>query len=269
KTHAKTILVVREEPDGIRTYCHIGTGNYHATTARLYTDLGLFTASSDYTEELAHFFNYLTGRSAKTDYQTLLVAPINMRERFYKMIKREIEHQQAGRPAHIVAKVNSLSDEGICEALYRASEKGVPVELIVRGLCCLRAQQPGLSDNIRVTSVVGRLLEHSRIFYFRNGADSPLDGEFYLGSADWMKRNLDHRVEIAAPIKTTLLREKCWEILDIIRHDETQAWDMQSDGSYRRRCGGNLSLGTHEFLMQKTKKNTRSGQRRKAKPPED
>jgi len=162
KTHAKTILVVREDADGLRTYAHIGTGNYHATTAKLYTDLGLFTSDRSYTDELTHFFNFLTGRSQKTDYQTLLVAPINMRERFLSMIQREIEHARQGLPGHIIAKVNSFQDKQIGEALYEASAAGVRTELFVRGFCTLRPGVANLSENIRVISVVGRLLEHSR-----------------------------------------------------------------------------------------------------------
>ncbi|MFA7237173.1 MAG: polyphosphate kinase 1, partial [Phycisphaeraceae bacterium] len=201
KTHTKTTLIVRQETEGLRCYAHIGTGNYHAGTAKLYTDLGYFTCKSEITEDLAQMFNYLTGRSLKRDYKKLLVAPVNMEQRFCEMIERAIANQKAGRPAHIIAKMNSLEHRGICRMLYRASNAGVRIDLIVRGFCCLRPGVKGLSENIRVTSVIGRYLEHSRIFYFRGGAADPIDGEYYIGSADWMYRNLLARVEAITPIE--------------------------------------------------------------------
>ncbi len=254
KTHTKTALVVRQDPDGIRCYAHIGTGNYNSQTARLYTDLGLFTCDGDITGELVEMFHYLTGRSLKRDYTHLLVAPVNMRERFHAMINREIEHAQAGRPARIIAKMNSLEERKTIRLLYEASRAGVQIDLIVRGFCCLRPGVPGMSDNIRVTSVIGRFLEHSRIFYFRNGAAEEAAGEFYIGSADWMYRNLLARVEVCVPIRVRPLRDRLWEILQIMLADRRQAWDMHTDGSYTQRTGATDSdIGTQAFLMQLTR----------------
>lgn len=251
KTHTKTVLVVRREGQALRCYAHIGTGNYHVGTSRLYTDVGLFTADAAITEELVDLFHFLTGRSLKRDYAKLLVAPLNMRERFTAMIDREIEHRRAGRPCGIVAKMNSLEDLGICAALYRASGEGVPVDLIVRGFCCLRPGVPGLSENIRVISIVGRFLEHARLFHFRNGCENPAEGEFYFGSADWMYRNLSNRVEAIVPVEEKSLREKCWEILRVQLADERQAWDMKPDGTYVQRTpqGPEAQIGCHEQFM--------------------
>lgn len=254
KIHAKTLLIVRKELEGIRCYAHLATGNYHAKTANLYTDVGLFTSKSEYTSELVHFFNYLTGRSLKDDYQTLLVAPLNMNERFISMIRREIEHKKAGRPARIVAKMNSLEDRFIIQSLYEASQAGVQIDLLVRGICCLRPGVKGLSENIRVVSVVGRLLEHSRIYFFQNGAKDPLEGDFYIGSADWMGRNLHRRVEVIAPVSEKLGHKMCWEIMEVLLNDNRQAWDMQSDGTYvRRRSCDTEAVGPHETLMRLAK----------------
>ncbi|MHB1157596.1 MAG: polyphosphate kinase 1 [Phycisphaerales bacterium] len=258
KTHTKTTLIVRQETEGLRCYAHIGTGNYHAGTAKLYTDLGYFTCKSEITEDLAQMFNYLTGRSLKRDYKKLLVAPVNMEQRFCEMIERAIANQKAGRPAHIIAKMNSLEHRGICRMLYRASNTGVRIDLIVRGFCCLRPGVKGLSENIRVTSVIGRYLEHSRIFYFRGGAADPIDGEYYIGSADWMYRNLLARVEAITPIEGRALKERLWEILQIMLNDHRQAWEMRSDGSYVQRqpkldSDEDADIGTHAALMRLTK----------------
>jgi len=252
KTHSKTVLVVRREGAGLRSYAHIGTGNYHVGTSRLYTDIGLFTCNPAITEELTDLFHFLTGRSLKRDYAKLLVAPVNMRERFVAMIDREIENRRAGKPCGIVAKMNSLEDLRICKALYRASGEGVPIDLIVRGFCCLRPGVPGLSENIRVTSIIGRFLEHARLFHFRNGCENPAEGEFYIGSADWMYRNLSNRVEAIVPVEEAAHREKCWEILRIQLNDQRQAWDMQPDGSYVQRTPIDPAthLGSHEQFMQ-------------------
>lgn len=251
KTHTKMAVVVRREADGLHSYAHIGTGNYHTGTASLYTDLGLFTSDPNITGEILQLFNHLTGRSLQKDYRNLLVAPLNMKDRFYEMIDREIAHVQAGRSGHIVAKMNSLEHRGICRALYRASAAGVSVDLIVRGFCCLRPGVPGLSENIRVLSVIGRFLEHSRLFHFRNGCENPIDGEFYIGSADWMHRNLLARVEAITPIEQRSLREQCWRILTVMLEDRRQAWDMQPDGSYILRTPDDpeRDLGTHETLL--------------------
>ena len=261
KTHAKAALVVRQEPDGVRCYVHVGTGNYHAQTARTYTDLSLLTCKSDFTEDVVELFNYLTGRSLKREYRKLLVAPLGMRDRFLAMIEREAEHAQAGRPAQIIVKCNALEERTICRALYRASQAGVKIDLIIRGFCCLRPGVAGVSENIRVLSVIGRFLEHSRLIYFRNGNADPLLGDFYFGSADWMYRNLLARVEISAPIEDRPLREMVWTIFQVMLHDRRQAWDMQPDGSYIQRrppasadpAAGIAAkaemLGTHQVLM--------------------
>jgi polyphosphate kinase len=256
KTHTKTTLVVRQDPDAIRCYAHVGTGNYHPGTAKLYTDLGLLTCDPEITRDLVELFHYLTGRSLKRDYRKLLVAPVNMQDRFLEMIQREIENKRAGKPAHVVAKINSLEDRKIIRALYAASEAGVPVDLIVRGFSTLRPGVAGLSENIRVISVIGRFLEHSRIFYFRSGASDPINGAFSIGSADWMYRNLLARVEAVVPIEPRPLRERLWEVLQVMLNDRRQAWDMRPDGSYVQRMPGDdpaTQLGTQQTLMNLTK----------------
>jgi len=235
KTHTKGALVVRREGGKVRCYAHLGTGNYHSGTARLYDDVGLFTCRSEITDDVVELFHYLTGRSLKRTYRKLLIAPVNMKERFMELIDREIAHAQAGRDAHIIAKMNSLEEYDICQALYRASAAGVSIDLIVRGFCCLRPAAPHLSDSIRVISVIGRFLEHSRIFYFRNAAEDARDGEYYIGSADWMYRNLANRVEMITPVEHRPARLRLWEILQTLLADQRQAWDMQSDGSYVQR----------------------------------
>jgi polyphosphate kinase len=250
KTHTKMVLVVRQDTDRIRCYAHIGTGNYHTQTAKLYTDLGLLTSNPQITAELVELFHYLTGRSLKQDYTKLLVAPVNMRQRFMQMIEREIENKKAGRPAAIIAKMNSLEDRRIIKALYGASQAGVPIDLIVRGFCCLRPGVSGLSDNIRVISIIGRYLEHSRIYYFRNGQPDPTDGEIYIGSADWMYRNLGTRVEVVTPIDDRTHKARCREILQVCLSDHRQAWDMQPDGSYvQRQPRDSSDVGTQQALM--------------------
>jgi len=259
KTHTKTALIVREEDGRAQCYAHIGTGNYHYHTARLYTDLGILTCKPDLTRDVARLFNFLTGRNHTSDYAKLLVAPGNMKPRFLHMIEREVEHHRAGRPARIVAKLNQLEDRDICNSLYGASGAGLRVDLIVRGFCILRPGVPGLSENIRVISVIGRYLEHSRIFYFRNGAEDEIDGEFYIGSADWMHRNLESRVEAVTPIEERPLRRELWNILDIHLNDRRSAWDMQSDGSYvQRRPEQDDSraenVGSHRALMDRARR---------------
>ena len=256
KTHAKTILVVRQESDGIVSYAHIGTGNYHAQTSKAYTDLGLFTCRKDITSDIVDLFHFLTGRSLKRDYNKILVAPINMKERFLALIDREIELSKAGKPSGIRIKINSFEDQQLTRAIYRASQAGVPIELLVRGFCVLVPGVAGLSDNVKVVSVVGRFLEHSRIFYFRGGAEDPLDGEFYIGSADWMYRNLHSRVEVITPVEERTLKEKCWEVFQLMLADTRQAWEMKSDGTYfRREEGGSADgpVGSQAKLMQLTK----------------
>ncbi|MCX7978446.1 MAG: polyphosphate kinase 1 [Bdellovibrionaceae bacterium] len=251
KTHAKTALVVRQEAEGIRCYVHLGTGNYNSATARFYTDMGLLTCNEEIAHEVVEFFHFLTGRSLKKDYKHLLVAPLTMFAKFKAMVEREGEHAKAGRPARIIAKFNNMEENDIALALYEASQKGCPIDLIVRGFCCLRPGVKGLSENIRVMSVIGRFLEHSRIFYFRNGAKDPLDGEFYIGSVDWMYRNLHSRVETVVPVLDRHAREKIWETLQFCLNDRRQTWDMDSEGRYTQRTGGDV--GIHERLSQLTR----------------
>jgi len=273
KTHTKTTLIVRREADGVCCYAHVGTGNYHVQTARLYTDLGLLTADPTLTSDLVELFNHLTGRSIPRPFGSLLVAPLNMKERFLQLIEREVDNRAAGLPAAIVAKMNSLEDRDVIRALYRASAAGVPADLIVRGFCCLRPGVPGLSENIRVTSVIGRFLEHSRIFHFRNGAEDPVDGDFYFGSADWMYRNLLARVEAVTPVRLRGHRQKCWEILQILLADRRQAWDMQPDGSYELRRPaaedeGPAREGSHQTLMDLTRQRCAGGREQPLATPE-
>ncbi|MBX2988920.1 MAG: polyphosphate kinase 1 [Bdellovibrionaceae bacterium] len=251
KTHAKMALVVRQEADGIRCYAHAGTGNYNVQTSRFYTDLGLLTSREEITGEIVEFFHYLTGRSLKKDYQNLLIAPVNMFRRFKEMVEREAAHAKAGRPAQIIAKCNNMEENDIALSLYEASRAGVGIDLIVRGFACVRPGVPGLSERLRVISVIGRFLEHSRIFYFRNGAADPLDGEFFIGSADWMYRNLHARVESVVPIWDRALREKLWEILQLTLKDQRQTWDMHADGGYTQRKSA--ETGLHNQLIQLTK----------------
>jgi polyphosphate kinase len=257
KIHAKVALVVRQESEGLRAYCHIGTGNYNQKTARLYEDLGLFTCDPEMTGDVVQLFHYLTGRAQAPKFQKLLVAPWNMRDRFIALIRREVEHHKAGRPARIVAKMNQLEDEQMCEALVSASRQGLPIDLVVRGFCCLRPGVPGQTETIRVRSIIGRFLEHARIFYFANGASDPRNGDFYIGSADWMERNLSWRVEVVAPVVSPALRQRLWEILDINLNDCRQAWIMTAYGDYRRLepepdASGVAVDGTHATLMRLT-----------------
>lgn len=254
KTHCKTTLVLRREGGGIVSYAHIGTGNYNPVTSRVYTDIGLLTANKKITEDLVQLFHLLTGRSFKRNFKTLLVAPVNMKEKYLEMIEREKRFAENGKPARIVVKCNSLEDKEIIESLYEASQLGVQVDLIVRGFCTLRPGVAGMSDRIRVISVIGRFLEHSRIFYFQNGEEKTIDGEFYIGSADWMHRNLHTRVEVAAPILDRKIKRRIWEILNASLSDYRQAWEMNASGKYKQRLadGPVGEVGTHERLMQLT-----------------
>ena len=231
KTHSKTALVVRKEGDSIRRYLHLATGNYNPATAQTYTDLGLFTCDEDMGADATDLFNYLTGYSAKKDYRKFLVAPINLRSGIESLIRREIDRQQQGEHAQIIFKVNSLIDKPMIRLLYKASQAGVRVDLIVRGMCCLRPGVPGLSENIRVISIVGRFLEHSRIYYFCNGGNE----QIYLGSADLMPRNLDRRVEILFPVENAkLIRQLRDQVLAVYLADNVKARQMQADGTYLR-----------------------------------
>lgn len=257
KIHAKVALVVRQESDGLRCYCHIGTGNYNQKTARLYEDLGLFTCDPEITADVVQLFHYLTGRARAPKFNRLLVAPWNMRDRFIELIRREVEHHKAGRPARVIAKMNQLEDPQMCEALVSASRQGLPIDLVVRGFCCLRPGVPGQTETIRVRSIIGRFLEHARIFYFANGASDPRNGDFYIGSADWMERNLSWRVEVVVPVIAPALRQRLWEILEINLNDSRQAWIMTTSGDYQRLepdpdASGPAADGTHATLMHMT-----------------
>jgi len=234
KTHTKTTLVVREEDDGVELYSHVGTGNYHSETAKHYEDLGLLTADPDIGQDLVKLFNYFTGHSLHEEYRELLIAPGNMRDQFVDLIRREADHAREGRDARIVAKINRLEDPEIVEELYRASCAGVDIDLIVRDICRLRPGLADVSENIDVVSIVGRFLEHSRVFYFHDdGAD-----RYYIGSADWMERNLDNRVEAVTPIHDPRLQERLREILEVCLADNRNCWEMQSDGTYTQRSPG-------------------------------
>jgi polyphosphate kinase len=258
KTHTKLALVVRREGDGLRSYAHIGTGNYHVKTARMYTDFGLFTCDPAITREVVNLFHHLTGYSREPEFERLLVAPINMRERFIELIQREAEHARAGRPARIVVKINQLEDLPVCQALSDASQAGVQVDLIIRGFCCLKPGIAGWTENIRVRSIIGRFLEHARVFHFANGEADPLSGDFYIGSADWMDRNLSRRIEAVTPVMVRALRERVWEVLQVQLEDRRNAWQMQPDGSYARlhaeKGASEVALeGSHVTLMKRTR----------------
>lgn len=228
KTHSKITLVVRKEEDEIRRYVHLGTGNYNDSTAKLYTDMGMFTSKTRYGEDATAVFNMLSGYSEPLVWNKLSLAPLWLRSKFLSLIEREKEHAKNGRPARIIAKMNSLCDPGIIEALYDASEAGVEIDLIVRGICCLRAGIKGLSEHIRVRSIVGTFLEHSRIFYFENNGNA----EYYMGSADWMPRNLDKRVEILFPVEDPILQEEIYHILHMQLSDTKKAHLLMPDGHY-------------------------------------
>lgn len=247
KTHTKIVLVVRKEKDKIRRYVHIGTGNYNPKTAKIYTDIGLITCQEDLGADLTDLFNFLTGYSKQKAFRKLLVAPVTMRDRMIKMIEREAENASNGGSGRIIAKMNSVVDTPVIQALYRASQAGVKIDLIVRGTCSLRPGVEGVSDNIRVISIIGRFLEHSRIFYFHNNGKE----EIYIGSADWMGRNLSRRVEAIAPIEDPILVKQLQEILGIMLSDNQQSWKLQSDGTYIRHIcqKGEKELNTHEILM--------------------
>ena len=246
KTHAKATLVVRRDSDGIRRYVHVGTGNYNSKTARLYTDIGLLTASRSVGADITDLFNTLTGFSRQRLYRKVLVAPANMRARFLDLIGREAELARAGKSGRIIAKMNSIVDEQIIEALYDASRAGVEIDLIVRGICCLRPGIKGESENIRVISVIGRFLEHSRVFYFANDSDP----EYYIGSADWMTRNFDRRVEAVVPVDDILLHEKLHSMLTTSLEDNREAWDLGADGGYTQRTPrGDPVRATQEIFL--------------------
>jgi polyphosphate kinase len=231
KTHTKIVLVVRKEKERLRSYVHIGTGNYNSKTSRLYTDIGLLSARPELGQDLVELFNYLTGFSKQQSFRKLLVAPVSLRKGMEQLIRREIEHAQQGRGGSIKAKMNSLVDPGIIALLYEASQAGVTIQLIIRGMCSLYPGLESMSDNISVVSIIGRFLEHSRIFWFNNGGEP----EVFIGSADLMPRNLDRRVEAVVPIEEPELRAQLERLLERYLSDNRGAWDMQPDGSFIQR----------------------------------
>lgn len=247
KTHTKTALVVRREKGQIRRYVHIGTGNYNPKTARIYTDLGLLTCRPEVGADLTDLFNYLTGYSRQRTYRKLLIAPVNLRDRMLALVHREIEHQKQGSQSRIIIKMNTLTEPDMIRALYQASQLGVQIDLIIRGMCCLRPGVKQVSENIRVISIIGNYLEHSRIFYFHNQGQS----EVFIGSADWRSRNFDRRVEAVVPIEDPTIAQQLKEILDIMLADNRQAWELQPDGSYVQLhpASGQPERGTQKVLM--------------------
>ncbi len=254
KTHGKTALVVRKEAGGLRSYAHIGTGNYHVRTARLYADFGLLTCDPAITRDVVNLFHFLTGHSSQPDCTTILVAPSTMRLRLLELIEREIGNKGRGLPARIVAKMNQLEDPEMIEALCQASAAGVSIDLIIRGFCCLRPGVPGHTENIRVRSIIGRFLEHSRVFHFAAGKEDPIEGDYFIGSADWMHRNLTRRVEVVTPVLAAGPKARLWGFLDLCLKDRRQAWVLQPDGQWKQlRPEGTdtnpEALGVHQALM--------------------
>ena len=247
KTHAKCTLVVRRESYGIKRYVHVGTGNYNDSTAKIYTDIGLFTANDQIGADASAFFNLLSGYSDPPIWNKFIVAPLGLREKLIQLIDQEIQGVENGRQGRIIAKMNSLLDREIIIKLYEASTKGVKIDLIVRGICVLRPGIPGVSDNITVRSIVGRFLEHSRIFYFANGGDSSI----FLSSADWMPRNLNERVEVMVPIRDDEHNERIKDILELILKDNQKAHIMKSDGSYRKVERRSKMINSQEKLYDK------------------
>lgn len=250
KTHTKTALVVREEDDSMNLYSHVATGNYHSETAKGYVDLGLLTADRDIGRDLVKLFNFYTGPAIADDFHKLLIAPVTMREEFTEMIRREAEHARQGRSARIVAKMNALEDPEIVRELYLASMAGVDVDLIVRDICRLRPGIDGVSETVSVYSVVGHFLEHSRIYYFENAGDP----EYYVGSADWMTRNLDHRVEAVTPVEDARIRSQLRFVLEVMMADNRKCWEMHTDGTYtqRRPADDEPEWHTQQILMEQT-----------------
>ena len=252
KTHSKITLVVRREENGIRRYVHLATGNYNDSTAKLYTDCGIFTCDERFGEDATAVFNMLSGYSEPKRWNRLIVAPIWMKDRFVKMIEREAQHAKDGEEAHIVAKMNSLCDPAIMAALYYASSCGVKINLLVRGICCLKVGIPGISENIHVRSIVGNFLEHSRIFYFHNGGSD----EIYMGSADWMPRNLDRRVEIVFPVEDEGIKDEIKHVLDLEFRDNVKAHILKPSGLYEKqdKRGKTLINSQMEFCLEATER---------------
>jgi polyphosphate kinase len=252
KTHSKAALVVRREADGIRRYCHLGTGNYNSRTARQYEDLGLLSADPDLAADVGDLFNFLTGYSRNVRYRKLLVAPVGIRSAIVELIEAEAA---AGPEGRIAIKVNGLTDPAVIDALYRASAAGVPIDLVVRGICCLRPGIPGLSDTVRVRSIVDRFLEHSRIYRFGGTGPRPLT--LLLGSSDLMERNLDRRIEVLFPILDTELQARVLEVMDLVLEDDTNAWTLDRDGSWQRverQVGCNAQRRLQELAMERARR---------------
>jgi polyphosphate kinase len=247
KTHCKLCLVVRKESDGVRRYVHVGTGNYNHVTSTVYTDFGLFTADPEICDDVSDVFNYLTGYSKRKDYRRLLVAPVSLRSSCLTLLDREIEHARAGRPAHVVIKNNAVTDPAVIRALYRASQAGVEIDMIVRGVCCLKPGIPGVSERIRVRSVVGRFLEHSRVYWYANGGEP----ELYIGSADLMERNLDRRVEVLCPIRDATLADHIRSVvLNTYLRDTERAYVLDGDRYERAAAGDGLRVNAQEELLE-------------------
>ncbi len=259
KTHAKACLVVRREIEGIRRYVHLATGNYNEKTAELYSDIGFFSANEALTADIAQFFNVITGFSHPSSFNKIEISPQGLRRRLKRLILREGMRSHKNKPGLILAKMNSLVDAEIIEALYRASQQGVQIRLNVRGICCLRPGVKGLSETIEVTSIVDLFLEHSRLFYFQNGGDE----EVYFSSADWMPRNLDRRLEILCPVDDAKRKAEVLEILKLYYKDNVKSWTLEPDGSYRKNVpGSEKSFRVQEYLCRKAEEGQAAGQKR-------
>jgi polyphosphate kinase len=256
KTHAKALLVIRRESHRIRRYVHLSTGNYNDKTARLYSDVALLTSESDMASDAAAFFNLLTGSSQPVGWRKFVIAPTSMRDRLLEMIEREVQTSTKESPGLIMVKVNSLQDRKLCQALYRASQAGVRIRLNVRGICCLRPGVKGVSENIEVVSIVDRLLEHARVFYFRNGGHE----ELYLSSSDWMVRNLDKRLELLFPVTQKDLKDRLVESFETYFSDNVKARRMESDGTYKKVSAKGQPFRAQERLYQKAREAARTRQ---------
>lgn len=250
KTHCKVCLVIRKEGRNVLTYAHVATGNYNLTSSRLYTDFGVFTARQEFERDFVHLFNVLTGYSKYNAWQHISVAPSTLRPKLVELIRREAENKRAGKPARIVAKMNALIDHDLIRELYAASQAGVQIDLIVRGVCTLRPGIPGVSDTITVRSILDRFLEHSRVFWFEN-AGAP---DVFIASADWMTRNMERRVELMFPVYEPRLRQRLRELLDIYLSDNVKARVLQNDGRYTRAVAGDDSLRVQTFLLQQVRR---------------